>query len=61
MSGLIWVQTVSKMVTSGLFGIYRFIIKWYIVSFQVNIFNLSEADTKDIDRAILYALLKGKF
>ena len=33
---------------------------WVIVYFQVNIFNLSEADTKDIDRAILYALLKGK-
>ena len=30
------------------------------IYFQVNIFNLSEADTKDIDRAILYALLKGK-
>ena len=59
MSGLISVQTVCKIATSGLFDVYRFIIKWYILSFQVNIFNLSEADTKDIDRAILYALLKG--
>ena len=32
-----------------------------IIPFQINIFNLDKADSvKDIDRAILYALLKGE-